>query len=84
MQDWWILNIEMKYFPIARVNEVGHRREEPKDPNEQGEGGIIFVKKDLKENAKTPMQTSFDLLITWLLLDPREPRRLNGFQELGA
>ena len=37
--------MEMKYFPIARVNEVGHRRKEPKDPNEQGEGGIIFVKK---------------------------------------
>ena len=33
----------MKYFPIARVNEVGHRRKEPKDPNEQGERGIIFV-----------------------------------------
>ena len=37
--------MEMKYFPIARVNEVGHRRKEPKDPNEQGERGIIFVKK---------------------------------------
>ena len=37
--------MEMKYFPIARVNEVGHRRKEPKDPNEQREEGIIFVKK---------------------------------------
>jgi len=35
--------MEMEYFPIARVNEVGHRRKEPKDPNEQGEKGIIFV-----------------------------------------
>ena len=55
--------MEMKYFPIARVNEVGHRRKEPKDPNEQRERGIIFVENLRFEGKRQrPMQTSFTLL----------------------